>query len=68
MQIKIKECISFHNPLSSSLLSKNINCKIYWNVILRFVLERRGTCCPTLREEHRSRKIRKRVYKRRLKI
>jgi hypothetical protein len=47
-QIKIEECISVHNPLSSRLLSKDINSKIYWNFTLFFVLEGRGIYSPTL--------------------
>jgi len=64
----MKEYISFHNPLSSRLQSKDKSSKIYWNMILLFVLEGRETCSPTLREEHRTREIQNTVFKRRPKI
>ena len=43
------------NLLSSSLLSKNINIKIYRTIILPFVLYGCETWSLTLREEHRVR-------------
>jgi len=43
------------NLLSSSLLSKNINIKIYRTVILPFVLYGCETWLLILREEHRLR-------------
>jgi len=43
------------NLLSSSLLSKNIEIKIYRTIILHVVLYGRETWSPTLREERRLR-------------
>jgi len=43
------------NPLSSSLLSKNLNIKIYRTIILPLVLYGCETWSLTLREEHRLR-------------
>jgi hypothetical protein len=40
---------SGQNRLSSRVISKNINVKLYVTVILPFVLY----VCPSLREEHR---------------
>jgi hypothetical protein len=46
---------SVQNPLPSSLLSKNINVKIYRNIILHVVLYGCEIWCLILREEHRLR-------------
>ena len=51
------------NLLSSSLLSKNINIKVYISIILP-VLYGCETCSLTLREEHRLKEFENRVLKR----
>jgi hypothetical protein len=46
---------SFQNLLSSRLLSKNVNIRIYNSIILPMVLYEYETWSLTLREEHRLR-------------
>jgi hypothetical protein len=48
-------CYSVKNPLSSSLLSKNLKIKIYRSIILPVVLYGCETWSLTLREEQRER-------------
>ena len=55
---------SVQNLLSSSLLSKNLNIKIYRTIILPFVLYGCETWSLTLREEHRLRVFENRVLRR----
>jgi hypothetical protein len=55
---------SVHNILSSSLLSKNIEIKIYRTIILPFDLYGCETWSLTLREERRLRVFENRVLKR----
>ena len=52
------------NLLSSSLLSKNLNIKIYRTIILPVVLYECGTWSLTLREEHRLRVFENRMLRR----
>jgi len=52
--------------LCSSLLSKNINIKVYVNIILSVVLYERETWSLTLREECRLRVFENRVLRRKL--
>jgi len=54
---------SVHNLLSSSLLSKNINIKIYRTIILRVVLYGCETWSLTLREERWLRVFENRVLR-----
>ena len=53
---------SVQNLLSSSLLSKNLNIKIYRTIILPVVLYGCETWSLTLREEHRLRVFENRVF------
>jgi hypothetical protein len=55
---------SVQNLLSSSLLSKSINIKIYRNIILPVVLYGCETWLLTLRNEHRLRVLENRVLRR----
>ena len=55
MHILVHCCHSVQNLLSSFLLYKNINTKIYRTIILRVVLYGCETWSLTLREEHRLR-------------
>jgi hypothetical protein len=55
--------LSMQNPLSLSLLSKNIKIKIYRNIILPAVLYECETWSITLREERRLRVFENRVLK-----
>jgi len=55
---------SVQNPLSYSLLSKNVKIKIYWTVILPFVLYGCATWSVSLREEHGLREFENRVLRR----
>jgi len=55
---------SVQNPLSSSLLSKNLKSKIYRTIILPVVLYGCETWSLTLREEHRLRLFENRVLRR----
>ena len=55
---------SVQDLLSSSLLSKNFNIKIYRNIILPVVLYERETWSLTLREERRLRVFENRVLRR----
>ena len=50
--------------LSYSLLSKNIEIKVYRNIILSFVLYGCETWSPTLGEERRPREFENRVLRR----
>ena len=50
-------CHSVQNLLSSSLLSKNLEIKIYRNIILPVVLHGCETWSLTMREEHRLREF-----------
>jgi DNA replication protein DnaC len=52
------------SPLSSRLLSKNINIKIYKTIILSLILYGCETWSLTLREEHRLRVFENRVLRR----
>jgi hypothetical protein len=52
------------NLLSSCLLSRNLNIKIYKTIILPVVLYRCETLSLTLREEHRLRVFENRVLRR----
>jgi len=52
-----------HNLLSASLLSENINVKIYRTIILPFVLYGCETWSPTVSEEHRLRLFGNRVLR-----
>ena len=52
------------NPLSSSLLSKNLKIKIYRTIILSVVLYGCETWSLTLREEHRLRVFENTVLRR----
>jgi len=54
---------SVQNPLSSSLLSKNLKIKIYRTVIFPVVLYGYETWWLTLREEHRLRVFENRVVR-----
>jgi len=54
---------SVRNPLSSSLLSKNIKIKIYRSMIFPFVLYGCETWFPTVSEEHRLRVFGNRVLR-----
>jgi hypothetical protein len=56
-------CHSVQNLLPSSLLSKNINIKIYRNIIWPVVLCGYETWSLTLREEHRLRVFENRVLR-----
>ena len=56
-------CHSVQNLLFSSLLSKNINIKIYRNIIWPLVLQGYETWSVTLREEHRLRVFENRVLR-----
>jgi len=56
-------CYSVHNLLSASLLSENINVKIYRTIILPFVLYGCETWSPTVSEEHRLRLFGNRVLR-----
>jgi hypothetical protein len=55
---------SVQNPLSSSLLSKNVKIKIYRTIILPVVLYGCEICSLTLREECRLRVFENRVLSR----
>jgi len=55
---------SVQNLLSSTLLSKNLNIKIYWSIILPVVLYGCETCSLTLKEERRLRVFENRVLRR----
>ena len=55
---------SVQNPLSSSLLSKNLKSKIYRTIILPFVVYGCETWSLTLREERRLRVFENRVLRR----
>ena len=55
---------SVQNLLSSSLLSKNLNIKIYRTIIFPVVLYGCETWSLTLREEHRLRMFENRVLRR----
>ena len=55
---------SVQNHLSSSLLSKDINVKIYRTIILPFVLYECETWSPTVSEEHGLRIFRTRMLRR----
>jgi len=55
---------SVQNPLSSSLLSKNLKIKIYISIILPVVLYGCETWSLTLREERRLRVFENRVLRR----
>ena len=55
---------SVQNLLSSSLLSNNLNIKIYRTIILPVVLYGRETWSLTLKEEHRLRVFENRVLRR----
>ena len=55
---------SVQNPLSSSLLSKNLNIKIYGNIILSVVLYWCDTWSLTLSEEYGLRVLENRVLRR----
>jgi hypothetical protein len=55
---------SVQNPLSSSLLSKNIKSRIYKTIILPVILYGCETWSLTLREEHRLRVFESRVLRR----
>jgi len=57
-------CNSVSNFLSSTLPSKNIEIKIYRNIILPFVLYECETWSLTLREERRLRVFENRVLRR----
>jgi hypothetical protein len=55
-EIKSRGSTCYHsvqNLLSSCLLSRNLNIKMYETIILSVVLYECETWCPTLREEHR---------------
>ena len=54
---------SVQNPLSSSLLSKNLKIKIYRTIIFPVVLYGCETWWLTLREEHRLRVFENRVLR-----
>jgi hypothetical protein len=56
-------CHSVQHLLSSSLLSKNINIKIYRNIIWPVFLYGRETWSLTLREEHKLRVFENRVLR-----
>jgi hypothetical protein len=55
---------SVHNLLSSRLLSKNLNMRIYKTIILPVILYGCETWCLTLREEHRLRMFENKVLRR----
>jgi hypothetical protein len=56
-------CLSVQKPLSASLLSKNINIKIYRSIILPVVLYGSEIWSLTLREERRLRVFENRVLR-----
>jgi hypothetical protein len=56
-------CYSVQNLLSSRLISKNLNIKIYKTVVLPLVLYGCETWSPTLGQEHRLRVFENRVLK-----
>jgi hypothetical protein len=56
--------VSVQNLLSSRLLSKNVNIRIYKTIILPVVLSGCQTWSLTLREEHRLRVFENRVLRR----
>jgi hypothetical protein len=57
-------CHSVHALLSSRLLSRNVNVKIYKTIILPVALYGCETWCLTVREEHSLRVIENRVLRR----
>jgi hypothetical protein len=59
MKSGIACCLSVQNLLSSNLLSKNLNIKIYKTIILPVVLYGCETWSLTLREESRLRVLRR---------
>ena len=65
MQIAVRECLLLFGAefLSSSLLSKTINIKIYRSVIFPVVSFGCETWSVTLREEHRLRVFENRVLR-----
>jgi hypothetical protein len=62
-QIKFGECLLLFSLLSSHLLSKKLNIKIYRIITLPVVSYGRGTWSLTVREEHRLRVFENRVLK-----